>query len=124
MTKWYLIFTFPLSGSTEEAPSRVVAIMPHVESDPSRGLPRWFFDPYTAPLSREDGSIVESEWIYDSLEFSPSGDGYFLEWIPQMGPAPCWTTQMSSTWDPLRLENWSDILLRLAAWQRRVYGGI
>ena len=127
MNKWHLIFTFPLSGSTEEAPSRVVAIMPHVERDPNHGLPQWFFDPYTAPLHREDGSIVDSEWVYDSLEFWRQSDGSWKrEWIPQMGPAPCWESVSSpgDVWSPLVLQNWDTVLLRLAAWQRRVYGGI
>ena len=69
MTKWHLIFTFPMAGSTEEHPSRVVALVPYLPDDPNHGLPMWFFDQYTAPHHREDGRITDEPWMYDSIQF-------------------------------------------------------
>jgi hypothetical protein len=126
VNKWHLIFTFPLSGSTEEAPSRVVAIVPHLPDDPNHGLPKWFFEDYTAPFHHEDGRITDERWMYDSLEFWRQPDGSWKrEWVPQMGPAPCWksVSAPSDSWSPLILQNWELVLLRLASWQQRTYGG-
>lgn len=115
--KWHLVFTFPLSGSIEEAPSRVVAIMPWVENDPRHELPEWFFDEYV------DKSTGES-WMYDSIGFWRQPDGSWMrEYVPQIGPNPVWQSASSpgDVWSPLVLQNWDTVLLRLADWQQRTF---
>lgn len=123
LQKWNLVFTFPLRGSTIETPSRVVAIMPRLPDDPNHGLPAWFFEPYTAPFHHEDGRITDEEWMYDSLEFWLDQRIWMFEWVPQMGPAPCWRTQRNLTFQPTDLTHWAVMLERLASWQYRTYGG-
>lgn len=73
----------------------LTAEVPFVSTDPDTGLPAWFF---------------EGEFV----NFEVDREADKVEWIPAMGPAPCWKAKFS--------EVAGDLFNEWNRWAKEVYG--
>jgi hypothetical protein len=76
-----------------------------MKDDDNAGLPDWFFE--TTVLTNE------TESFYDNFECDLSKDT--VEWIPAIGPAPCWEGKISD------YETFDDLYAAFYKWLGETY---